>query len=227
MLIGRIRQICCLKKSSDSEMGRECASQGWGPGVPAPSPRLRDPPAALSACREVAAQGLEALPSAPMTMGWRRPCQGALRVHSERPGPACGQTGPEPSSPLLRTDCPWGLPSPHPPPQAPSDFLSSAPDLLEDARTPSCLPPGQGCPRMGGGGVGPVSHRRLPAPPSSLQPIVPGGAEARTWGSRGSSCPGKAQGPWTDLFARPLPRSARPCSPTPRPGCPPPDHAKG
>ena len=107
-------------------MGRECASQGWGPGVPAPSPRLRDPPAALSACREVAAQGLEALPSAPMTMGWRRPCQGALRVHSERPGPACGQTGPEPSSPLLRTDCPWGLPSPHPPPQAPSDFLSSA-----------------------------------------------------------------------------------------------------
>lgn len=207
-------------------MGRECASQGWGPGVPAPSPRLRDPPAALSACREVAAQGLEALPSAPMTMGWRRPCQGALRVHSERPGPACGQTGPEPSSPLLRTDCPWGLPSPHPPPRHP--VTSSA--LPQTCwRMPGRLPAsrlGRAVPGWGGG-VGPVSHRRLPAPPSSLQPIVPGGAEARTWGSRGSSCPGKAQGPWTDLFARPLPRSARPCSPTPRPGCPPPDHAKG
>lgn len=73
--------------------------------------------------------------------------------------PSCGHTAPGVFPPLI-------------PLQAPSDFLSSAPDRLVDARTPSCLPPGQGCPRMGG--VGPVSHRRPPAPPSSLQPIVPG-----------------------------------------------------
>lgn len=120
--------------------------------MPAPSP-APDPSCRSECLKEgCRARGWKLCPSAPMTTGWRWPCQGALRVHSERPGPArtnrTSALRPPPADGLVLG--PWGLPSPHFP-QAPSDFLSSAPDRLVEARVPSCLPPGQGYSRMQGG----------------------------------------------------------------------------